>query len=64
MASAKRPLRPIWSSTSGAVTNAGFVIETPACMSREQFEAQTLDAGSDIFSLGAVPYELATGQKA
>jgi serine/threonine-protein kinase len=45
------------------VTTPGQLAGTPAYMSPEQVTAETeLDARSDIYSLGAVAYYLATGQ--
>ncbi len=47
---------------SGArLTEAGIMIGTPGYMSPEQIEAQDVDFRSDLFSLGVLLYELATG---
>jgi serine/threonine protein kinase/predicted ATPase len=44
-------------------TQPGVVIGTPAYMSPEQATGQRLTSATDIFSLGAVFYEIVTGQK-
>jgi serine/threonine protein kinase len=42
-------------------TKSGFIAGTPQYMSPEQVRAETCDAQSDLFSLGAVMYALCTG---
>lgn len=48
---------------SSLLTGAGAIMGTPSYMSPEQCRGLTVDARSDLFSMGVLLYELITGRK-
>lgn len=48
--------------TNQGLTSTGQILGTPAYMAPEQARCETLTPSTDIYSLGAVLYELASGQ--
>ncbi|MGR9071923.1 MAG: protein kinase domain-containing protein [Gammaproteobacteria bacterium] len=49
--------------TDASLTMDGSAIGSPHYLSPEQAQQKTLDAGTDIYSLGIILYEMLTGQK-
>ncbi len=64
LAKLKKDQGPMGNTTIASGTGIGTLLGTMPYMAPEQIEGRDVDARSDIFALGAVIYEMVTGQRA
>ncbi len=62
LAKSGQPARPGEEPSTDSLSSEGLVLGTLPYMSPEQLKGQAVDARTDIFSLSAILYEMATGE--